>query len=276
MPELSIAYFGDIVGSPGRRAVASAIPRLKASHNVSVFIANAENAKNGSGLSPENYRELRRAGLHAMTLGDHVFKDRHIIDHLRDFHEPVSRPANLAANAPGKRIIRVTAGLTDAPPIYVLCVLGRMYMPLPSDNPFACIDRELASIPDPAAIVLVEVHGEVTSEKQAIAWHCAQRWSAPDAAKVVAVVGSHTHVQTADPRILDQTLAAITDLGMCGPHRSVIGRSIDATIDAMSNQAPTPLDVAEDDNRASGVVVTIDLASRRATAIHAFSLPISG
>lgn len=274
MSHLSLAFFGDIVGALGRRAVASAIPRLKASHNCTLFIANAENAKNGSGLSPDNYREVRRSGVHAITLGDHVFKDRAITDYLKDPHEPIARPANLAPGAPGKTITRLDLPTPTPQPLYILTVLGRVHMTLPSDNPFAAVDRELKAIPEPNALVILEVHGEVTSEKQALAWYCLDRWSAPSGPKVVAVVGSHTHVQTADARLLDHQLAAITDLGMSGPHRSVIGRDIRATIDVMANQLPMPLEVASDDNRACGVVIRVDLAARRASGIESFNLSI--
>lgn len=270
---LTLAYFGDIVGSSGRTAVAGAIARLKSSHGVTHFVANAENSKNGSGLSPDNYREIRRAGLHAVTLGDHVYKDRAIIEYLKDADNPIARPANLASGAPGKTIIR----LVVPQPLYILTVLGRVHMPLPSDNPFTTIDRELSAITEPGAMVIVEVHGEVTSEKQAVAWHCLERWTAPTpptSPKVVAVVGSHTHVQTADARLLDHQLAAITDLGMTGPHRSVIGRDIRATLEAMATQAPVALEVASGDNRATGVVIKVDPVARRACSIEAFSLAI--
>lgn len=272
---IAIAFFGDIVGGLGRRAVAAAIPRLRESHGVSVFIANAENAKNGSGLSPDNYREVRRSGVQVVTLGDHVFKDRAICEYLRDAGEPVARPANLAPGAPGKTISRIelpAPGGTQ--PLYVLTVLGRVHMPMPSDNPFLAVDRELAAIREPNAMAIVEVHGEVTSEKQAIAWHCLERWTAPGGAKVISVVGSHTHVQTSDARLLDQQVAAITDLGMCGPHRSVIGRDIRATIDMMASQLPIPLEVAGEDNRACGVIVRVETGARRACGVEAFNIGI--
>lgn len=272
MPELVIAYFGDVVGSPGRRAVASTIPRLRASHGVKLVIANGENSRNGSGLSPDNYRELRRSGVDIITLGDHVFKDRQIVSTLEDPEEPVARPANFAPGAPGKHIVKLQ--LPAVPPIYVLTLLGRVHMPIPTDNPFAAMDRELGAIPDKNAIVLVEVHGEVTSEKQALTWYALERWTAPSGPKVVAVVGSHTHVPTADARLIDHSLAAITDLGMCGPHRSVIGRDINATIQAMAYQAPSPLDVASDDNRATGVVIRVDTEERRGVAIEGFQISV--
>lgn len=281
MPELKIAFLGDVVGALGRRAVAHSWPKLReAGHQI--LIVNGENSKNGSGLSPDNFRELKRSGAHAVTLGDHWGKDRAIFPTLEDVHEPIARPANLAAAAPGKRITRVPTDHLGGtwPPIYVMTVLGRVYMPLPSDNPFAAVDRELGLLAkgeDKNALVIVEIHGEVTSEKQAMAWHCLERHTGAKAANqpaVVAVVGSHTHVQTADARVLDHTLAAMTDLGMCGPHRSVIGRDIQATLRAMVDQSPMALDVASDDNRATGASIRIDIEGRRAIGIEGIQIVV--
>lgn len=271
---LPVAFLGDVVGSPGRRAFGAAAAALRARSAATVFIVNGENSRHGSGISPENYRELRKAGAHAVTLGDHCYKDRNILPVLAEESEPISRPANLSLRAPGKRLIRLTP--QGSPPLYVLTVLGRVFMPIPTDSPFDVLDREIAAVPEADAMFIVEVHGEVTSEKQALAWHCLNRWTRDDRARVVAVVGTHTHVQTADARLLDHQLAAMTDLGMCGPHRSVIGRSIAATLDAMTCQAPVPLDVATDDVRALGCLITVDTRLRRATAIEAIDIPAPG
>lgn len=281
MSQFTLAFFGDVVGGVGRRAVAHSIPRLKSERGVSLFIANGENSRNGSGLSPDNYRELRRSGVHAVTLGDHCFKDRMIVPTLEDRLEPVARPANYADGAPGKRatILNADTGWTG-PTVAIITVLGRVFMPVPTDNPFAAIDREislLAAAGDPqtrSALVIVEVHGETTSEKQAMAYHCLERHSLSSGPRVVGVVGTHTHVQTSDARIIDHTLGAITDLGMSGPHRSVIGRDIKATLDSMVRQAPAPLDVASEDNRACGALITIDTVGRRAAAIEAFVIKV--
>lgn len=282
MSELQIAFLGDCVGSAGRRAIAKAVHTLRASGKPIVIIANGENSRNGSGISPDNYREIRRGGgsgradggIDAVTLGDHCYKDRGIIAMLEHPSEPIARPANLSSKAPGKVITRVTNPATpDAAPIYVLTVLGRVFMPIMSDSPFDAVDRELAAIPERDAIVVVEVHSEASSEKQAMAWHCLDKWSSPSRARVIAVVGTHTHVQTNDARLLDHALAACTDIGMCGPHRSVIGRDIHATLDAMTKQMPTPLDVATDDLRARGVLIRVDLATRSPKSIELLDMP---
>lgn len=284
MPHVPIAFLGDIVGSPGRSAAAGVVPVLRERHKAALVLANAENAKHGSGVSADNYRELRRAGFDALTLGDHWLKDRTIAAILEDPAEPIARPANLSSRAPGKRVTRLALPGANGP-LYVVTVLGRIFMPIPADSPFDALDREIAAIAEPEAMVIVEVHAEATSEKAAIAWHCVMKHSGatrpgestpPPAtsARVVAVVGTHTHVQTADARIVERQLAAITDLGMTGPHRSIIGRSIPATLEAMVNQSASALDVASDDPRAQGVVITLDTVHRRAISVSAFDLPV--
>jgi metallophosphoesterase (TIGR00282 family) len=274
--ELRIAFLGDVVGSPGRRAVAHAWPKLRDLHACHGLIVNAENSRNGSGCSPDNARELWRSGADACTLGDHVYKDRAIAEYLEDPLKPISRPANLSLGAPGKRILKLELNerAPKSPPIYVLTVLGRLYMPLLSNSPFEAIDRELGAIPEKDALVIVEVHAEATSEKQAVAWHCLEKWTKPDAPKVVGVVGTHTHVQTADARLIDHTLSAITDLGMCGPHRSVIGRDVNATLKAMVEQSPAALDVADRDNRATGIIIRIDAPNRRSSGIEMVNIQV--
>jgi len=276
---LTLAFLGDIVGSVGRATATAAARRLREKHGASIVIANGENSRNGSGLSPDNFRELRKGsgaggsgGIDAITLGDHWARDRQIIPLLEDPDQPVLRPANLAAAAPGKHIIRLAP--LDSPPIYVLTVLGRLFMPLPADSPFAAIDRELGAIPAKDAIVLVEIHAEATSEKQAVAWHCLRTWTRDDTPRVIAVLGTHTHVATADARLLDHVLAAQTDVGMCGPQRSVIGRDITATLDSMVRQMPAPLEVASEDPRAQGALIRIDTRNRRAEGIEPIDLSV--
>lgn len=288
MSELSLVFLGDCVGSPGRHAVAVAVKQLRLGPKATLIVVNGENSRNGSGISPDNYREIRRAGavppgpprtaggVDAVTLGDHCYKDRAIVPLLNDPEEPIARPANLSLGAPGKRVIRLANPATEgrSVPVYVVTVLGRIFMPIAADSPFDAVDRELAAIPERDAIVLVEMHAETTSEKQAMAWHCLERWSSPSRARVVAVVGTHTHVQTADARIMEHAIAAITDVGMCGPHRGVIGRDARATLEAMTVQSPTPLDVAGEDVRACGVRVRIDTSTRSPASIEALNIPV--
>jgi metallophosphoesterase (TIGR00282 family) len=278
MAELRIAFLGDVVGAAGRRAVAHAWPKLRDLHGCHALIVNGENARNGSGCSPDNYRELRRSGADAVTLGDHVYKDRSIAEYLEDPLQPVARPANLSPGAPGKRVIRLELPAPPkapkSPPVVVMTVLGRLYMPMMSNSPFETIDRELEGLAERDALVIVEVHAEATSEKQAVAWHCLERWTKDGGPRVVAVVGTHTHVQTADARLLDHALSAVTDLGMCGPHRSVIGRDVRATLAAMVRQAPAALDVADGDNRATGAIIRVDVEHRRSAGIEPVNIGV--
>ncbi|MBL8745834.1 MAG: YmdB family metallophosphoesterase [Phycisphaerae bacterium] len=273
MADLRIACFGDVVGAPGLRAFAHGAKVLRDAGRVDLVIVNGENSKNGSGISPEGCKELRRAGADAITLGDHVFKDRKICDDLDDPIKPIARPANLSSGARGKRVSRVMMNseqMEKFPPVFVVTVLGRLFMPLPANDPFEAVDREVAAVAqaEPRALVIVEVHAEATSEKQAMVWHCARKWPG----RVVLVFGTHTHVQTADARIVNGSLAAVSDLGMCGGHRGVIGRKIDPVLEMMTNQNPFPYEVADEDVKATGIVVGIDTEARKAISIETISI----
>lgn len=272
MAEMTIGFLGDVVGEPGRRAFARAAPILRERHRVDVLIVNGENAKHGSGLSAIAYKSLRevggRTGADAVTLGDHCFREKQVIPLVEDETEPVAIPANWAADAPGKRFTRVAPARAGLPPVYVVTVLGRLGMHVYAGCPFEAVDRVLGAIAEPEALAVVEVHGEATSEKQAMAHHCLRAW----AGRVVAVVGTHTHVQTADARLLERQLGAITDLGMTGPHNSVIGRKAEDALRAMRTQTPTVLDVADGDEKACGAVIRVDAGARRAVAIEAVQI----
>lgn len=264
-----IAFFGDIVGVPGRRAFAAGVKTVKERFGPLVVIANAENVRNGSGLHPEGYRELRDAGADALTLGDHCYKDTRIMPYLEDPKEPIARPANLAAGARGKSRVRLP--LTPAGPhLYVVTVLGRLFMSIPANDPFAAVDRMVEQIAheDESALVLVEIHAEATSEKGAMAWHCLKRWPR----RVIAVLGTHTHVQTADARLLQHSLAVMSDVGFCGGHDGVIGRTAESVLHVMTTQNPASMDVCDAEVRADGCVITLDLGSRRADRIDPFQI----
>jgi metallophosphoesterase (TIGR00282 family) len=269
MSMLTIAFLGDVVGEPGVRAFAHASETLRHRDSIDLLFVNGENARNGSGLSPDNYKALRRAGADAITLGDHCFKDSRICDFLDDGDKPLCRPANLSPFARGKTRIRIGADPASNrvhPPVYIITVLGRIYMSLPADDPFAAIDREVERIAaiEPDAIVIVEAHTEATSEKIAIAWHCLAQWPG----RVLAVVGTHTHVQTADARVLDGRLGAITDLGMCGGRRGVIGRDVAPVLSFMTRQSPASFLVASEDLASTGCLLRLDVAVRRCVAVE--------
>jgi metallophosphoesterase (TIGR00282 family) len=258
MTLIRVAFLGDIFGAPGRRVLEQQLPVLRSEHAPDVVVANAENASRGSGLSPELYRRFRGMGIDAVTLGDHVFRDQRIVPVLETADEPISRPANLPAAAAGRDHVRIRRpGGRD---IVVITVLGRVVVNLPADDPFAAVDRVLASLGGDPPIVIVEVHMEATSEKAAMAHHLDGR--------VAAVLGTHTHVPTADARVLPGGTAFQTDVGMCGPWDSCIGRDKRAVVRHMTTAMYVPFDVGEGDERMCGAVVTIDERRGLATAIE--------
>lgn len=274
---IRLAMLGDIVGMPGVNSVCQLAPTLRKHFNVDLVIANAENAHEGSGITPALYRRLIDAGVDGITLGDHAYR-RMQIKSVLESQQNIIRPANLPSQAMGRLWMQLAVAASDkldgcrsrqqiANPsgcVYVITVLGRVFPTLPADDPFKAAQSVLAQLPDPNPIVLLEVHAEATSEKQAIAHYFD--------GKVAAVVGSHTHVPTADARILPHGTAYITDLGMCGPHHSIIGRRIDRVLAQMTTAMPAPFDVAHGDPRLNGVIIEIDTETRRATSIERLEL----
>lgn len=279
---LRIVFLGDIVGGPGCKAVSQLIPVIRERWDPNLVIANAENASNGTGLTPELYKKLCSRGIDAITLGDHVYKKKQIVQTLES-ESNIIRPANLSTGALGKRWMCIPVkpreeGAAPGPNVYVMTVLGRIFMNMPANDPFATVDRLLEEFPERNPIVIVEVHAEATSEKIAMGWHLNGR--------VTAVVGTHTHTPTADARILPGEVdgtgtpnvgaggtAFISDLGMTGPHDSVLGRRADRVVAHMTTNMPHPFDVAEGNPRVQGVVIDIDEKSHRATAIEHIDLP---
>ncbi|QDU35605.1 hypothetical protein KS4_36880 [Poriferisphaera corsica] len=280
---MRIIILGDIVGTPGRQAVTQAIPILREQYTPDLLIANAENASNGTGLTPDLYKKLVRAGIDAFTLGDHVYKKNHIIPILQS-ESNIIRPANLSHKALGNRFMRLTPGdpSQNLPAIYVFTVLGRIFMSLPASDPFECCDNLIADIKkhDPTAIIITEVHAEASSEKVALGWYLNGR--------VSCVFGTHTHIPTADARILPPTLsdgsisdrpspsggtAYITDLGMCGPTGSVLGRRVDRVLTHMTTNMPAPFDVATISPVTAGILLDINPKTGLATSIQRIELP---
>ena len=280
---MRIAYLGDIVGTPGRRALTQQITTLRQHHRADLVIANAENIANGSGITPEQYKRLCDAGVDGMTLGDHAFRKQQIAATLNSANNLI-RPINLPGRAWGKGFMRLPSPIQGGPDIVVAMVMGRLFMnSVQADDPFAAIDRLLEDLKKQApAIVLLEIHCEATSEKVALGWHANGR--------AAAVLGSHTHVPTADARILpppgselsipgQSTLphgvggtAYVTDLGMTGPQDSVLGRRADRVLHHMSTGLPAAFDVAAANPVVQGVLLDIDPATRRATAIERIAL----
>jgi metallophosphoesterase (TIGR00282 family) len=261
-----IAFLGDINGAPGRMALDQQMPVIRERFRADRIIANAENARNGSGLTPELFEQFRRMGVDACTLGDHAFREPKIIPLLDDPSKAVSRPANLSARTPGKRLVRIPADDRCPRDIYVFTVLGRIHLStVQANDPFECADQLLASMPERHPIVIVEAHMEVTSEKAALAHHLDGR--------VSAVLGTHTHVPTADERILRGGTAFQTDVGMTGPHDSVIGRNTAAVLKHFTTGVHVPFEMASGGEAVQGALIEIDLASGRARSIERINLP---
>ncbi len=260
MAVVTVAFLGDIFGSPGRLAVQQQLPRLRHDHAPDIVIANAENARSGSGLTPDLYRKIRGYGIDAVTLGDHVFRDRGIVETLQIPDEPILRPANLSGKSPGRGVIRLPASGSRTRDLYVVTVLGRIFMNLPADDPFATVDRILGQLPETNPLVIVEAHMEATSEKAALARHLDGR--------VALVVGTHTHVPTADARILKHGTGFITDLGMCGPYDSIIGRGPDAVLRHMTTGVHVPYEVGSGGEAMCGVVARIEESNARTLSIE--------
>ncbi len=273
MAIVRIACLGDVVGKPGRHAVRCAVPVLRAEHGVDVIVVNGENARHGRGLHPVGLSELLEAGADAVTLGDHWFDDERLVTPLRDPAVPVSMPVNVQDPEGGARWTKLPTTPAIAhvsEPIYVLSVIGRLFMPREYPEPFAAVDAAIDAIREEAAdaLVIVEMHAEATSEKAACAWHCTWKWPGT----VVGVTGTHTHVQTSDARILEGHVAAITDLGMCGAHRGVIGFDAENSAARIIEQKPSKLMPAQHDIAADGVLIDIDTSMRRAVRARVISI----
>jgi metallophosphoesterase (TIGR00282 family) len=236
--------------------VRRAVPVLRKTEHLDLVVANAENAANGSGLTPGQFRQLRAAGVDVVTLGDHVYKKLDIEKALREPGEPILRPANLPPEAPGKDHCLVTAANGSRAAVFAL--LGRTFMK-PVDCPFAAADRVLAALPPDVRVVVVDVHAEATGDKYLMAHHLKGR--------VAAVLGTHTHVQTADEQVLAGT-AFVCDVGMTGPFDGVLGRRADRVLTTAITGVPKPFDVATGDVRLSGAIVDVDPQSGTATAIR--------
>jgi metallophosphoesterase (TIGR00282 family) len=261
---MRLLFIGDIVGDPGVAFVRRALPVLIAREGIDLVIANAENAANGSGLTASLYRKLRDAGVDLVTLGDHIYKKAEIIPTLQR-EERVCKPANFPPDAPGREVARAAA--RDGTEVAVLCVLGRTFMRA-VDCPFRASDRVLESLAGRVRVVVVDVHAEATADKYLLAHHLKGR--------VSAVLGTHTHVPTADEQVLPGGTAFISDVGMTGPYDSILGRRIDRVLPTTITFIPSPFDVATGDPRLGGALVDVDAATGRASAIRRVMLDEAG
>jgi 2',3'-cyclic-nucleotide 2'-phosphodiesterase len=251
-----LLLIGDIVGKPGRQIVVRAVAALRARYDLDLIVANAENVAGGSGITPAIYHELMAAGLDAVTMGDHVFRRREAFP-LLDADRRIVRPANYPPEAPGRPFAVLRARNQVAVAVFTL--LGRVFMP-PVDCPFRAADRVLAELPPEVKVILVDFHAEATSDKQIMGRHLDGR--------VSAVLGTHTHVPTADEQILPGGTAFQCDVGMTGPHESILGRRIDRVLETTLTARPTHFEVASGDVRLHGSMVEIDPHSGRAASIR--------
>ena len=250
---LKILFIGDMVGRPGRDIVAAEVPRLRAGLDLDLVVANAENAAAGAGLTGPLAKSILAAGVDVITLGDHVWDQRGFETELPVL-DRVCRPANLPAGCPGRdHVVVEVKGVRIA----VLTVLGRTFMGLKAECPFLAADTMLTRLAGAADAFFVEIHAEATSEKQALGRYLDGR--------AAAVVGTHTHVPTADAGVLPGGTAFLCDAGMTGPYDSVLGREVAPVVARFLDGMPRKFTVAEGDVRLSGVVVEYDPAVRRAT-----------
>lgn len=256
---MKILFIGDIVGKPGRALVRDAVRPLVEHHGIDLVVANVENAAGGNGITRRIGEAIRDYGVDVMTTGNHVWDKREALDYI-ELEPRLLRPANYPV-APGHGQVVVTAKSGDE--VGVVNVMGRVFM-APLDNPFTVVDEMLTQLRERAAIVLVDFHAEATSEKVAMGWHLDGR--------VTAMVGTHTHVQAADARVLPDGTAYITDVGMTGPHDSVIGVDKGVVLRRFLTGMPARFDTATGDPRLHAVIVTADAGSGRATAIERLSL----
>ncbi len=253
--KINILCIGDIVGRAGRELVIDKLPSITEAHGIDCVIADAENSAAGSGITPKHYKSLIDAGVNIITLGDHAFKRREIISTLEQNHD-ILRPANISRLAVGSGAAVYRCGKGAA--IGVLVLMGRVFMN-PADCPFACCDEMLVKLKSQSDVIIVEVHAEATSEKAALAHYLD--------GKVSVVYGTHTHVQTADERILPNGTGFITDIGMTGSHHSILGRQIENVVKAMRTQLPYPYNVAEQDSRITGIIATLDTITKKCEKI---------
>jgi len=255
---MKILFLGDVFAKPGRQAVTRLVPRLIASEQLDLVVANAENVANGSGVTPELADELLAAEVNLLTSGNHIWSKREIIPYLDAPGCRLLRPANYPAGSPGRG--RAVVSTPDGRRLGVVNVEGRVFMKN-LDDPFRRAAEEVAALrAEGVKVILVDVHCEATSEKNAMG-HFLD-------GQVSAVVGTHTHIQTADERVLAGGTAYITDVGMCGPWDSIIGVKKELVLERFLTQRPVGFDPAKREVRLQGVILDVDDATGKARSIE--------
>ncbi len=256
---MNILFIGDVLGRPGRELVRRSLRSLVERHGLDLVIANVENAAAGFGITREIGDEFLKWGVDVMTSGNHIWDKKEAIEYIAA--EPrLLRPANYPAGVPGRGAY--VARTRHGEPVGVINVMGRVFM-LNIDDPFAVVLHEIEAMRHWAKVIVVDFHAEETSEKMAMGWHLD--------GKATAVFGTHTHVQTADERLLLQGTAYITDAGMTGPHDAIIGMERETALSRFLTGMPSKFEPATGNPRLNGVVVSADPATGRATAVTRIS-----
>ena len=256
---MNILFIGDIIGRPGRDTVKKLLPGLKKELEIELVIANGENMHHGKGVTEENIEEMQKAGVNFFTSGNHIWKEKTIIPYLDNAKSPLIRPANYPPGVPGSGYKIVETGLMRR--VLIINLLGRLFINVQTDCPFRTVDRILkeTSHERPDAI-FVDFHAEATSEKVAMGFYLDGR--------VSAVIGTHTHVATADARVLDNGTAYLTDAGFVGPINSVIGVDTDIIIQNFLTQMPVKHEIAGGPTMLNAVKISIDEKSKKAESIE--------
>ncbi len=256
MATLNILFLGDIVGEPGRRAVIELLPRIRERDAIDFVIVNGENSANGRGITPKISIDLLRAGAAVITTGDHVWDQKEIVSYI-DTEPRLLRPLNYPPNTPGQGSVVLA---TAKGKVGVINVQGRTFTAPSLENPFRAMEAEVARLREETPIIFVDIHAETTSEKVAMGRFLDGR--------VSAVVGTHTHVQTADEQVFPGGTAFLCDAGFCGPSESCLGRDIDAIIQRFLTSLPVPFPVACGEVKLHGAIVEIDPETGHARSIR--------
>jgi metallophosphoesterase (TIGR00282 family) len=245
--DVNVLVLGDVVGRPGRDALKRHLKTVRRDRKVDFVVANGENAAGGAGITPETADDLFAAGVDVITTGDHAWDKKEIVPYI-ERQTKLLRPFNFPEEAAGRGW--VVAESASGVKVAVCSLLGRVFLNQPVDNPFAAADRFLKAVEGQARVTVIDLHAEATSEKVALGWHVDGRAS--------LVVGTHTHIPTADEHVYPNGTAYITDLGMTGPYQSVLGRRHDRVLQRFVTGMPSVYDVAEGDVRICGVLAVVD------------------
>ncbi|HEX3800961.1 MAG TPA: TIGR00282 family metallophosphoesterase [Verrucomicrobiae bacterium] len=258
---MKILFIGDIVGEPGRRAVTGLVPRLRRQHELDLVIANGENSAGGSGITPKIAEEIYAAGVDIITTGDHLWDQKEVMGLLQN-ESRFLRPLNYPRGTPGQGSVIYQAN--NQPPVGILNVQGRTFMAA-LENPFIAARAEVEKLRQKTNIIFMDLHAEATSEKAAMARMLD--------GQVSAIIGTHTHVQTADEQIFPGGTAFLSDAGFTGPHESIIGREIEPVIKRFLTLQPQRFAVAEKDVKLQGAIIEINSHTGHAEKIQRVSEP---